>query len=158
VFLLPFLAIGIVILISWIVATLTVLSPAPIITIDRGLVEPGQTIEIAWQIRSGIGWVQRLRLRLIGREQASYERGTTTITDKEPFHEHALLDVTDPFEITQGSIRFTVPTETMHTFKSKNNAIGWWLVVDCEVAFWFGTSDEYELIIVPPGVMAMLAN
>ena len=97
------------------------------------------------------GRVKRLTVVLEGREEAQYRRGTDTHTDRNTFTSRTVIDAAEPYTIASGSTSFSVPVETVPTFKAEHNKILWQLKVRCEIPGWPDSEDEYEVLVQPGG-------
>ena len=125
-FMVPFVLVGIA-LIGWTIYNFAAMfNPRPKLTLSHSSVPSGGYVELQWEFQGSTNSIQRLKIVLKAEERATYVRGTDTTTDTETFYEECLLDASgmQP-EISQGSVEFSIPMNTMHSFKSKNNAIEW---------------------------------
>jgi hypothetical protein len=128
---------------------LMLFNPRPVLTLSRGALEPGEPASLQWRFRGRTGSVRRLKLVLEGREEARYRRGTSTYTDRSTFATLPVADVTDSYSLPAGTASFRVPDGTMPSFKADNNKVLWLLKVNCEIAGWPDSEDEYEILVFP---------
>jgi hypothetical protein len=97
--------------------------------------------------------LRSLELSLVATEEARYRQGTDTRTETRCVHRVPLFR-RDDFEI-RGRVPFEVrcqldvPSGVMHSFKSRNNAIHWSLVVDGKVARWPDYRRSFPVVIYP---------
>ena len=80
-----------------------------------------------------------------------YRRGTSTYTDKNTFASLTVIDAAEPYTIASGSTSFSMPADTVPTFKAEHNKILWQLKVCCEIPGWPDSEDEYEVLVQPGG-------
>jgi hypothetical protein len=104
---------------------------------------------VAWQVSGRVERIERLRVYLEGREEATYRRGTDTYTDKSTFRTIEIADTTDRREIFSGSVGLVVPEDTMHSFEASNNKIIWDLCVRGDIHRWPDVKDDYPFVILP---------
>ena len=96
--------------------------------------------------------VQGIKLQLILRERATYQRGTdtTTVTHDETAAEYAFpAKVYESGEQLSFSRSMEIPPDGMHTFRGRRNKILWLLRVKVDIAGWPDYSEDYELFVQP---------
>jgi hypothetical protein len=64
---------------------LALFNPRPTLRVTPGAVPLGGQLRVDWEYSGRTHTLQRVRIRLEGREEATYRRGTTTSTDKNLF-------------------------------------------------------------------------
>jgi hypothetical protein len=92
-------------------------------------------------------------VRLVCEERATYQRGTDTTTEKrkvleEILAEQSLLQL-NPLEPLELRSHTRIPVNAMHSFKSKNNEIAWFIQVNCDIPRWPDSETRYPLIVAP---------
>ncbi len=110
---------------------------------------PGVPVALSWKFHGAASRVQRLTLRLEGREEATYRRGTSTTTDKRVFARHLLLDTTDSSQIAAGETLLALPADTMHSFTAPRNKVVWSLKLHGDVPRYPDIDDEVEIVVYP---------
>ncbi len=145
-FLIPFVLIGVLLLISVPYQFLASFNPRPVLRIDRRL-EPGSDATVNWHFKGRAGRVGRLRLTLLGEEKATYRQGTDTRTDTETFHQELLVD--SDLVAQRGSAPLPIPEDTMHSFEAPNNEIVWTLVLHGSIRMWPDVNDRFPLVVHP---------
>jgi hypothetical protein len=90
-----------------------------------------------------------LSIELEGREEATYRRGTSSVTDREVFASFGVVEQLAPAIQAIGKGRVTIPARTMHSFDAPNNKIVWVLHVRGEIPSWPDSDDEFPLTVVP---------
>jgi hypothetical protein len=149
VFMVPFVGVGLALAIGCLHALLALFNPRCALTADRETVAPGDTLDLRWSFSGRSDAIHRLVLRVEGREEATYRRGTDTYTDKNVFYVRGLLDTTRPAEVRAGGTKWTVPPGTMHSFAAPNNRVVWVLCLHGHVAGRPDVKDEYVLTVAP---------
>jgi hypothetical protein len=128
---------------------LVLFNPRLELTLSRGALVPGEAALLQWKIEGRATRVTRLKIILEGREEATYRRGTDTVTDREVFATISIIDTDQPMQIAQGSGRVHVPDDTMPSFSADRNKIVWTLKAACEIPGWPDSDDEYEIVVAP---------
>jgi hypothetical protein len=124
-------------------------NPRPRLTVSRGVLMPGDSIDVGWELTGRADRLRRFQISLEGREEATYRRGTNTRTDKEVFTRIQLTDTTDPFAMQSGSAKLKLPPDAMHSFKAANNKIMWVLKVSGDIPRWPDINDEFPITVAP---------
>jgi len=150
-FLLPFVVVGLGLVFAVLRQLLVLFNPRVVLTLNPGQLTPGQSAYVNWRVGGQASRVQRLRITLEGREEASYRRGTDNYTDKETFAVIRIADAAQSFEIAEGSGRADVPATAVPTFTASHNKIVWLFKVKMEIAGWPDSEDEYEVLVRPGG-------
>lgn len=150
-FLIPFVAVGLGLIGGVFYQGMALFNPRPHITVSRDAAHPGETIEVSWELVGRTDRVTRLQLSLEGREEATYRRGTDTVTDKETFARIQLLDTTNPIALHAGSAHLQIPAGAMHSFKAPNNKIVWTLKLHGAIPRWPDVKEEFPYEIAPGG-------
>lgn len=128
---------------------LVLFNPRPKLTLSPGSLPLGGTAYLQWRLSGGTGGVRRLSVVLEGREEASYRRGTNNYTDKEIFALIPLVDTTNEYQMANGSTSFTLPADTMPSFRAEHNRIVWTIKAHLEVASWPDSDEEFEVLVRP---------
>lgn len=145
-FMIPFVLVGLA-LFAWVgYSLLALFNPVPVLTVSRAAVPLGQAFDLDWRFDGQVGRLRTLRISLEGREEASYRRGTRTVTDKSVFT--TLLLHGDAVQAS-GRLRVEVPRGTMHSFEAKNNKIVWTLKIHGDIARWPDVEEEFPFAILP---------
>lgn len=151
-FLVPFVLVGLLLIFGVFQQFLVLFNPRLELTLSRGALVPGEAALLQWTIHGKAGRVQRLKIVLEGREEATYRRGTDTHTDREVFATIPVVETDQSMLIPQGSARVSVPEDTMPSFSSDRNKIVWTLKAVCEIPGWPDSDDEYEIVVAPAGL------
>lgn len=149
IFLIPFVLIGLALIGAIFYFLLALGNPRPVLALSSSCIPLGGQLSVDWKLMGRAEAVQRLRLWLEGREEAVYQRGTSTYTDKAVFTSIPIADSTSAFEIESGRCTVTLPASTMHSFKAKYNRIIWTLKLSGEIPRWPDVSEEFEITVTP---------
>lgn len=148
-FLIPFVLIGIGVILGFFYNVMAGFNPKPILVLSRQLIPLGGTAELDWRFPSSTGSIKNLKIKLVGEEEATYRRGTNTYTDHEVFHEEVLFESTDPLEMGTGTINIDVPSDSMHSFAAGNNKVVWRLELKGDIPLWPDVSAKFPIRVVP---------
>lgn len=148
-FLTPFVLVGVGTILFALHSFLAIFSPRPLVTVASNHVALGQALQVQWQFRGDASSIQRLRVVLVGKEQATYRRGTSTSTDTSVFAEIVAFDETNPTAIAAGKCAVQVPTHTMHSLHGGHNKVLWLLQVKGEIRFWPDVALEFPVEVLP---------
>lgn len=148
-FLIPFVFVGLALIWGVFHQFLVLFNPRLELALSQGVLVPGRSANLQWQIHGRSGRVRRLRVVLEGAEQATYRQGTDTKTDTEVFATIPVIDTDQQMLIAQGTARVEVPEGTMPSFSADRNKVVWTLKTFCEIAGWPDSNEEYEIIVAP---------
>jgi hypothetical protein len=149
IFLSLFLLVGLFIIGLAVHAFLQIFNPKVDLVLENGMPRLGRPVDLGWQMIGRSDVVQTLTITLIGREEATYQRGTNTVTDKEEFFKQVLLETEDKSRMQVGEVELNVPADTMHSWEASKNKIVWILKVHGDIRRWPDISDEYEVKVQP---------
>lgn len=146
----PFALIGIFLGLGALHAGLALLNPVPRLAIRPGRLRVGERVELGWRIE---GWprLTRLRIKLEGREEATYEQGTSTTTDHRDFCSELVVESDDPQRIAAGVAELRVPPGMMHSLDLKCNRVTWRLTLAAVIPRWPDINAEFPVLVWPEG-------
>jgi hypothetical protein len=148
-FMIPFVLVGLAVIVAWVRSVLMLANPRVVIALNRSEVVLGVPVSGRIQIEGASHRLRTLTISLIGREEASYQRGTTTHTDKHVFYEEVLLEKDLLGGARASEVNITVPGQSMHSFSGQHNKVIWLLRVDGEIRWWPDVKDEYPVDVLP---------
>jgi hypothetical protein len=97
--------------------------------------------------------VTHLRVDLVCTESVRYTVGTNTRTEDNVIVSTSVLDTPERVlasgEVWSHALRVKLPSDGLHSFKSKNNAVVWGLRVRAELAGWPDYDELFELRALP---------
>ncbi len=148
-FLIPFEIVGLCLLGAVVYQFLALFNPWLKLTLRPAILRPGTSAELEWEIHGRKERIKALTITLSGREESSYRRGTSSCTDKSTFFMKQLF-VSQAFQkIEDGSAKFQIPAETMHSFEAESNKIIWEISVHGEIGRWPDVKQEHKIIVSP---------
>jgi len=148
-FLVPFVLVGLVAIGAVGYFALSLANPRPRLTLEKATVRLGEELRLGWLFTGRASRIRHLRIVLEGREEATYQRGTDTHTDREVFATHILIDTGSDWEIPRGTATVVIPADTMHSFTAANNKIVWEIKVESEIDRWPDVAQNFPITIRP---------
>ena len=148
-FLTPFVLIGLGLVVAVFYFLLALFNPRPHLTVSPGVPRLGESLRVEWEVCGRVEALRALRVRLQGREEATYTRGTTTSTDRSVFADLEVAIVTSPQEMRSGSAAVTIPQTLMHSFCGKHNKLLWCVQVHGEIERWPDVREEFPVNVAP---------
>jgi len=148
-FLTPFLLVGLFLIGLVFYYGMAAFNPMPTLTLLTDGVRLGQTVKLRWRIAGNVFKLQQFTLTLTGEEVATYRRGTKTYTDTNLFFSTRLMDEQDPRRMRLGELSFTLPRDSMHSFKSDHNAVVWKLNLRGDIPRWPDIDDAFPIEVGP---------
>jgi hypothetical protein len=148
-FLIPFVLIGLGLIVMVGYFFLSMFNPCPWITLMPGAPRLGDSVRLEWRVKGRVEVLKDLRLIVQGREEATYSRGTRSSTDRNVFAEFPVTTITNSRDMSSGAAQFEIPGELMHSFSSRHNKIVWCIQVKGEIARWPDLDEEFPLTVLP---------
>jgi hypothetical protein len=149
VFLIPFVLIGLGLIGAVLYQFLLLFNARPRLRVSSRTVRLGDAVDLEWRLEGRTRSVERLRILLKGKEEATYRRGTDTRTDSHVFAEVELVNTSVRGDMLSGSTRFIVPEDTMHSFQADHNKITWCLHVEGTIRKWPDIGEEFDMQVLP---------
>lgn len=153
-FLVPFALVGLLLVVATAHSVLALFNPRVTLTLSRGVIETGGSADLQWSFDGRYDRIARLTIRLEGREEATFRRGTDVQTDKSMFAAVDLVDTDRSGEIRSGRTRLELPAGSAPSFHAAHNKILWVLVVHGEIPRWPDVKEEFEIDVIPPSAPA----
>ncbi len=148
-FLVPFVAVGVGIIIYFIRALMQLANPKVELALAPGSPRLGDPLAVEWRINGNSSRIKKLEVILEGREEAQYRRGTSTYTDKNVFHSFPVISETSPSGMPQGVRQAYIPAESVPSLDLPNNKIIWELKTKGDIPGWPDISDNHVLQVLP---------
>jgi hypothetical protein len=148
-FMIPFVLIGLGLIGAVFYCLLALFNPRVTLTLNSGLIPLGGLGQLSWQFSGVTNRIRKLKILLRGREEARYQRGTKTYTDKSTFFQMELCSSEDRFEIPQGEAGFAIPSASMHSFEARNNKLIWEIAVHGDIKSWPDVREEFKITVTP---------
>jgi hypothetical protein len=149
IFLIPFVLVG---LLSFAFVghfLLALANPRPRLTLSPGQPRLDGQLNLEWRFNGRTARLAHLRIFLEGREEATYQRGTDTVTDREVFATFDLVNTANEWEIPRGMVHLAIPGDTMHSFEADSNKIIWEIKVEGEIERWPDVSQNFPITVGP---------
>jgi hypothetical protein len=148
-FMVPFLLVGVGSIVAVGYMSLSLFNPSVTATLTPGSLLPGESAELHWRFDGQYDRITHLTVRLRGREEAVYTRGTDTITDKNVFYDELLIDTTRSLDVFTGKVRLNIPPSAMHSFESRHNRVIWSIDFDGEIKkFWPNAKESFPIRVL----------
>jgi len=138
-----FAAAGVAVALGAFYKLLAFFNAAVVVTLENEGCCLGEELEVSWEMSSSR--VKRLLVTVQCVEEATYQRGTDSVTDKELCAVLPVVDTTRPLEMQSGRVSLMLPLNLMPTWESDNNEIVWNVLVEGDVPFWPNIKDEYAI-------------
>lgn len=148
-FLIPFVLIGLVLLVAIGYFFLGLFNPRPRLNVTPGTPRLGDVLRVEWEVSGRVESMRSFCVRLEGREEATYSRGTRTATDRNVFARLDIAAATAPQEMRSGSGNVTIPASAMHSFAATHNKIIWSIRIAGEIPRWPDLNEEFALVVLP---------
>ena len=148
-FLVPFVLVGIGMLLGVVYAFLAIFNPKVEVALSTGAVAPGESVDIAWEVKGNANKFKSLKILARARQSATYRRGTDTYIDDETFELIPILETSQTDEMEFGSTTITIPADTMHTFEADNNQITWEITVNGDIPWLPDVEEWFEFRVKP---------
>ena len=84
-FMVPFVLIGLAMIGYLVYAFLGLFNPRPVFTLNPGNLSLGEAYQLDWAVSGGVHKVKKMTISLVGEEKATFQRGTSTVTEANTF-------------------------------------------------------------------------
>ena len=148
-FMIPFVLVGLSLISGIVYYVLALFNPRPRLTLSSGSVPLGGTAKLQWEFSGQVNRIGKFEILLEGREEATYRRGTDTVTDKNVFATLHIVETEDHRDMMIGDTTLAVPPGTMHSFEASNNKIIWTLKVRGDIRYWPDINSQYTVVVRP---------
>ena len=148
-FLVPFVLVGLILIFAIFHSALALFNPMPVLELSTSVFNLGERARLNWTVQGKFRKLQSFTIELIGQEQATYRRGTDTVTVTEEFERRKLVDIPGRLGMPSGEAELFIPKSSMHSFDASNNKIVWMLKVSGEIPRWPDVGLEYALEVLP---------
>ncbi len=138
-FMIPFVLVGLGLVVACIRAFLFLLASRLHITLNPGSLFCGKPSGMSWRFSGGITQPENLLLYLEGMEEAKYRQGTSTHTAHNVFYREELLRANSTIEASTGNVLVNAPPDLPPSFDATNNKILWKI------------SARYKVPLLPDG-------
>ena len=128
---------------------LALANPRPRLTLTPGSPRLGDEFRLEWRFTGRAGRLRSIRIFIEGREEATYQRGTDTITEREIFATFDLAKTQNDWEIPQGVVDLMIPSDSMHSFEADANKIIWEIKIEGEIVRWPDIGQNFPISVRP---------
>ncbi len=149
-FLVPFVLVGILLLVSVPYQILALANPRPKLIVGEGGVPLGGSTSLQWSFRGASSRLRDLKIYLEGSESATYRRGTDTHTATRVFARVDITRIEGGMMVKSGGATVRVPAETMHSFSAKRNEVEWKIHLEASITHWPDVITEFPFVVLPP--------
>ncbi len=150
IFLIPFLLVGLVLAALAVYCFFAIFAPVFDIELENADLFPGAVTRLHWRRGGGIGQPRNFILYLVGREEATYRRGTSTSTATSVFFEEVIFESTHPHDMRAGGAELRIPAGAVPSFKGEHNSIRWQLRIRADVPRMPDVGDDHDLTLRLP--------
>lgn len=152
-FLVPFVVIGLGMIAFTLHAFTRLFAPGVEARLDPSLLRLGARAPFRWRL-SHRG-VRKLSIHLVGREEATYQQGTSTTTDRSEFLRTLVFESSDPLGLTEGRAELPLPaTAAAPSFAAKNNKLVYELAFAGDIPWRADLDDRFLLPVRVPSQSA----
>jgi len=148
-----FSLIGVLIILGVIGSFLALFNPRIVLRARTDAVPLGGDFQFEWKTRGRVDKLHKLRIVLIGREDATHQAGKSSQTFSQVFAEIPVVETVDQQIASQGQARVSIPAGLMHSFHGSSNRISWRLEVKGEIPKWPDIDQEHTLQVLPQGAV-----
>lgn len=148
-FLVPFVLVGLLLLIGVPYQALALANPRPHLRLTDRRLYPGGATNLHWHFTGAARRLQNLRIDLEGREKVTYRSGDSSSSSTAAIARIELVDWQQRGLLGQGNVAVEIPAGAMHTFHGRRNRIVWMLTVRAEIARWPDVNEEFEVTVLP---------
>lgn len=150
-FMVPFVIVGAALVGGIGYQFLALFNPRIYVTLQSPRLRLGDRVGVDWEVTGSAARIRTLTLRCVGREEATYTRGTNTSTDKSVFARIPIAESGLAEEIARGRAMLEIPRDLVPTFGAAHNKIAWFLHVHGDIPRWPDLDEEFELTVLPRG-------
>ena len=149
IFIIPFVLIGLGLLGAIPYHIIALFSPRFTYEFEEKDLHPGSATQFKWRQTGGSGEITSFNLTLEGREEATYQRGTNTVTATSIFYKKEIFVSTRNAEFKGNECELIIPSDTIPTFEGENNKITWSLNLTADVKRRPNVKEGIALTILP---------
>jgi hypothetical protein len=148
-FLVPFVLIGVALIWGIVYEFLRLFNPRFELEAPPTALVPGASAHCGFHVIGNVRKLVDLKVWLVGREEATYQRGTNSCTDKHEFLKRLVFETQDFRRMELGTLDIAIPEGAMHSFTATHNKIVWSLKVEGGIPRWPDLAEEFIVNVVP---------
>lgn len=148
-FLTPFFVIGLGMIGVALQTFARLFAPAVEVTLDPSQLRLGNQPSVRWRLTAR--GVRKLSIHLIGREEATYQQGTSTTTDRSEFLRALVFESTDPLGLLEGRAELPLPSDAAApAFSTQNNRLVYELAFSGDIPWRADVQERFLLCVRGP--------
>lgn len=151
-FMVPFVAIGLFVLFAALNAFAQLFNPRVSIALANGAPAAGEAVDLAWETEGRVTRLRELRISIIGEEVVTYDRGTTTATERKIFQRIEIVRANSQEQLRFGSTTVELPENLIHSFDAPRNKIVWSIEVYGDIPWWPDIQETMEFAVRPRAI------
>jgi len=149
IFMIPFVVIGAGMIVAVFYFLLALKNPKITLHLSESRPRLGESFRLEWRSNRPLKRLRSLEIILEGKEEATYTRGTRSVTDTSRFFRQELFTTDTPAAQNAGELFIEIPAALMHSFDGGNNEITWSLLVEGDIPRWPDLSQSHPLTVRP---------
>lgn len=146
-FILPFVLIGLLLLISVPYSLLALANPRPRLILTPGRVPPGGRGEISWSFSGAARRIRKLRIRIDAERSTTTGSGKNRRTTTEELHTQTLVETEQRPEIERSNAAFVLSADAPPTSSDGDGKITWKLKLRGEIRLWPDVNEEFVIVV-----------
>lgn len=150
-FILPFVAVGLLLLLAVPHTILAAFNPRPHLTVDPAVLTAGETATLGWGFRGAARRIRKLRLELVGKRTVTSRGGGETRTKTWEFRTIELHETEHGVEIPAGEVAVTVPDDIEPTSDGDDGKVSWFVKVHGTIRWWPDVREEMQVEVRDDG-------
>jgi hypothetical protein len=148
VFLIPFVGIGLLLVVGWVQAVLAALNPRPRLCL-AGPLRPGTKVGLDWEFRGWAGRIREMAIILEGWESALKESGDSSSWMTSCFCRLVVARAHGP-GIRHGQATVAVPAEAMSSWTAARSKVEWRFRCRGRIGLWPNIDVEFPVAMALP--------
>jgi len=157
-FLIPFVLVGLVMIVVTFVAFLKLFNPTVAITLTPGAVLPGQSIQVKWHFDGRYDRLDRLLIEAICQRQLTTGSGKGRSTSTTELLKIPVLETAKALEIPAGKTTFAIPAEVKPSLEIGDDKILWSVRVKGHIQHWPAVDESFAFQVLPMESAATLQS
>jgi hypothetical protein len=149
VFTLPFIAVGLGLIVGVGYCFLALFNPTPRIRVVPGEARLGEEVEVFWETPGRLEKIVRWSIELEAYEEVRYRQGTRTTTEKSSLLTLPVARGDGGAGLRRGAVTLKVPPTAMHTLELSNNKVLWQFKVKGEIPKWPDVGEDLPFKVRP---------
>ena len=132
---------------------LALFNPRPAVEIAPGSIYPGSTFSLRWKMKGQADRLQDLKISLqcekMVKERTHTSSGTKTIIRKVSLYLEPIKEISDPFEMAQGTLSLHIPDELPASKPGFEDGISWKIIFHGTINRWPDLNQTSPFLVYP---------